>query len=190
MFSVVFFAWIFSWWKRHKAIKSDPSELCFLFPRIERLMWWMSDAMFGHSGISQNMTSSGCLCLDFNRSDWYFCILFVWFYKFENILFNIIRKRFHDFFCVYWIRTNQTMSQWLNEWSAVFFKRIDQIKFWKRHAINEFNSIFVFSKFCECELFKKIVTNNLFDYFSFVIKFRFHLQILWSKNFHCLTFFS
>jgi hypothetical protein len=153
IFSIVFCAWIFSWWILHKAIKSDPSDLFVLFQRIEREMWWISVAMFGQSGISQWMTSLGDLWRDFNRSCWYFCILWFSFDKFERILNHIFFKRFDQFVRVYAIRIDQRRSQWLNERSSIFMKCVRKIYFVKSYTF-EMSFFFVIINFCHIDRFK------------------------------------
>ena len=144
IFFSVFWLWISWWWTLHNAIKSDPSDLFFLFQRIEREMWWISVAMFGQSGISQWMMSAGVLWRDFNQSVWYLSIFLIFFDKIKRIFNHIILKRFNQFFCVYMIRISQTNPQWLHEWSSIIFKWFT--KFWsiKWNGFHQFRISFVF----------------------------------------------
>lgn len=174
IFFSVFWLWISWWWILHNAIKSDPSDLFFLFQRIEREMWWISVAMFGQSGISQWMMSAGDLWRDFNQSVWYLSIFLISFDKFKRILNHIFFKCFDQFVRIYAIRIDQRRSQWLNKWSSIFLKRVRKFNFSKLNTIEIF-WFFIMHNFRHFDLF------NIHVKIDFVINF-FITHLFWNQE--------
>ena len=123
-------------------------------------MWWISVAIFGQSGISQNIVSVLDLWRDFNQSFWYLSIFLISFNKFKRILNHIFFKCFNQFVRIYAIRIYQRRSQWLNKWSSIFLK-----------CVRKFN----LSKLNTIEIFWFFIMHNFrhFDFFNIHIKIDF-----------------